>query len=78
MMVLFIFQPVFKLQEDINPCSPQTPLPVPEIVPSFISVKHSTQKVQFCISLFTSYYKKPSCKGETHNLLTILIVDVLL
>ena len=63
MVVLFILQPMFKLQEDINPCSLQTPLPVPGIVPSLIGVRYSVQKMQFCISLFTSYYKRPGCKG---------------
>ena len=62
-VVLFVLQPMFKLQKEISPCSPQTSLPVPRRVPSIGGMMYAAQETSILISLFTNYYAKPDHKG---------------
>ena len=49
---------MFELQEDIYPCSPQTPLPVPRSILRIIGVRHLFQEITVRIVLFKNYYTR--------------------
>jgi hypothetical protein len=63
MVVLFVLELTFELKEDVPPRPPQTSLPISGRVPSVSRVAHAFQKLAILRPLFTSYYKKPDCKG---------------
>ena len=55
-LVSLVRQPVFKLEEDLLPCSPQAPLPVPGTVTSARGVAHAVEKREVHRFLFAGHY----------------------